>query len=194
MEPKPAITGSKSSAGTTEKLISNYLEQIQIALDKTMEKPRIALYLHGLSDLTEFQLSYAFRKALKVCVFLPTIAELREWATEGALYRHKLEAEKRSRQLLDRPSKPDDWDFKLEEAWKIIEERRKEQDRIDLVAPLGDEEWPKLNRSQIPNGDRYVDYARRRSARNRAASSVKRSVREEIGATFDALRSAELEQ
>lgn len=172
---------SGESTRTRERLITGYLVQLQTALGQDMKPERLNLYLRALADLNEDQLGHAFKHAVLKCKFIPTIAELREWANEFARSKHQKQAQARTKALLDRPDKPDDWSFKLDSAWEEIERRRDEQEAKDLafVETFTDEEILAVMASGKPypaisKQDRYVDWIRRREARARRAAGISR--------------------
>lgn len=159
-------------------LIAQYLTQIATALGQKADPARVVLYQAGLDDCSEEALRYAFGKALRGSRYFPTIAEIRIWASEYTEQKHRHQAEERSRALLDTPAKPDDWNPKMDSVWEEIERRAAEQERWDLayVEPFTDQEILRALKAHLPypGKDRYVDWVRRREARERRAKGIPR--------------------
>src|SRR5215510_7132807 len=104
MNTKPeAKAFNDASMSRTANLLLNYLQQLQTALGQLMPVERQKLYLRALADLTEDQLGGAFSYAVKHSKFIPTIAELREWALESTIVKHQKQAQMQNRALLARP-------------------------------------------------------------------------------------------
>ena len=167
-------------------LVSSYIRQLSTALNQELSPERHALYLHGLEDLTEAELRDAFDTALKSAEkFFPSIAELRRWANEGAEKRHREKARLATKQILDRPGKPDDWNFKLEEAWDEVERREKIREQEDLQQP--DMTWENAH----AQGMRFVDWKRRHEAHERKRNGVLLiPARIRMGSTFNRVMAA----
>ncbi len=159
-------------------LIAQYLTQIATALGQKADPARVVLYQAGLDDCSEDALRYAFGKALRGSRYFPTIAEIRIWAGECTEQKHRRDAEERSRALLSAPAKPDDWNPKMDSVWEEIERRADRQEQTDLayVEPFTDQEILRALKLRLPypGKDRYVDWARRREARDRRAKGIPR--------------------
>lgn len=149
-----------------QKLLLDYLNQIETALGTDLEPERKVLYIHSLEDLTTDQIDAAFGWALKNSKFFPSIAELRDIAANRRSYTRQ---EEESRKVLDVPKpKRERFDDVIDE----LNERAKRQFEKDLVDPRFDpnEKWPKLNQAHIEL--RYTDWVRIRENRKRHANGL----------------------
>lgn len=121
---KPELKKLSEKTTKPERLsVTQYVEQLAIAMGTQITKERIGFYVKGLSDLTSDQLSFAFERALRVCKFFPQIAELREF---GEAWRPKIDE---TRAILTRDDKPPTWEPATEEEIaQIVAEVRKVAD------------------------------------------------------------------
>lgn len=79
-----------------------------MALGQKIPVERTSLYVEALNDIGLAALKYAFREALKnLGTFLPTISELRQYASRWTP-EHDVMTE--TRRILDRGDKPPDWE------------------------------------------------------------------------------------
>lgn len=82
--------------------------QLGMALGQKIPVERTSLYVEALNDIGLAALKYAFREALKnLGTFLPTISELRQYASRWTP-EHDVMTE--TRRILDRGDKPPDWE------------------------------------------------------------------------------------
>ncbi len=126
--------------------IGDLMAQTAAVLPATVTKESIALYVQGLMDLTEIEIRHAFAAALKDCLFFPKIAELREFVATL----RKNQAYKRT--ILDTKKmlqKPDDFNFRIEDAYEHIDAKARELREKDIAFVLheSDHVWPKITDS-----------------------------------------------
>jgi len=152
------------------------LNKLATAFSHPMDTKKQAVYLENLQDLTEQNFSDAIHLAIKRNKFFPTVSELREYAIECALERHRLIAATRTR---PEPSdRSDDWNFKAQDVFEEIDQKNAELYERDKVFPLSESDhvWPKLQRTEkrcgCPKHHQATDeiwwvcYARIRDAKN----------------------------
>lgn len=149
---------------------------------------RTVLYQRPLSDLNDSQIKRAFRIALTEYQpyggSFPSPGELKAYALRDRLIDD-------SKEILARGAKPPDW-TRLDDIWEDIERRADQQERDDLayVEPIPDDviELAMKTGRGYPGSDRWVDWDRRRQARERRAKGIARPpARKHLGAVLEHL-------
>lgn len=108
-----------------------------------------SVYMDFLREYKPEDVTQAFEKLVSTSKFFPTIAEIKEKLSDVFAERHRAIASQKNRLLLSRPAKPDDWDFKLEDAYEEIDARALALWERDMAFILTDDDhkWPKPGRS-----------------------------------------------
>ncbi len=108
-----------------------------------------AVYLQMLDGYNPEDWGLVFARLVTHSKFFPTIAEIKDGLSDVFAARHRAKAQEGTIKMLQRPSKPDDWDFKLEDAYDELDARAAalwEKDRLFILTE-DDHKWPKLGYS-----------------------------------------------